>query len=121
IGTFGVRSIRAQETAKSLAGQTPIGGKSTRFRTFQVCPKDLLVLLRQFACAAWAGDSGCSASPGCGPYELTHVPCPLTVVRGGGDRRPDGGDHANRQASAWNRDCYSSGDYRRRRGLCQFY
>src|SRR5262245_46857724 len=62
-----------------------------RFRKIQVCPKDLSVLLRQFACAAWAGDSGCSASPGCGPYALTHVPCSLSVVRGGGDRRPDGG------------------------------
>src|SRR5215510_12166300 len=53
---LGVRSIRAQETAMSLAGQTSIDGKPTRFRTFQVCPKDLPVLLRQFACAAWAGD-----------------------------------------------------------------
>src|SRR5262249_40833550 len=61
---LGVRSTRAQEPAMSLAGETSIDGKPTRFRTFQVCPKDLPVLLRQFACAAWAGDSGCSASRG---------------------------------------------------------
>jgi hypothetical protein len=56
----------------SLAEQIPIGGKrpcpvtidcsQARFRTFQICPKDLPVLLRQFACPAWGATGGWSAS-----------------------------------------------------------
>src|SRR5262245_22386168 len=65
-----VELINPKRRERAIVGTAPVVPQA-RFRTFQVCPKDLPAFLRQFAYPAWAGDRGCSASLGCGPCELT--------------------------------------------------